>query len=114
MTELEKYLAAATPTQRAEFERIRALVYEMAPQAEESISYGMPAYKYKRKPLLYFGIFKDHMSLFPTGGITDKLAETLKMHKTSKGTIQFTEKEPISDAAVKEILRLRISQIEER
>lgn len=71
----------------------------------------MPAFKYKDKPLLYFGIFTDHMSLFPTGAPTEMLKDLLHDFKVSKGTIQFTLDKPIPKGTITAILTFRMSEI---
>jgi uncharacterized protein YdhG (YjbR/CyaY superfamily) len=113
MLTVEDYLNNITPPQRAEFEHLRNLVKEVAPSAEESISYGMPTFKVNGKPLIYFGAFKNHMSLFPTPGPTEKFKEKLKTYKVSKGTIQFTFDNPLPDALIKEIVLSRLEDIVE-
>lgn len=109
MATVEKYLDEITPNQREHFERIRKIVREVAPQAEESISYGVPTFKVNGRPLLYFGAFKDHMSIFP--GAPVELKEKLKDYKLGKGTIQFTEAKPLPEPIIKEILQNRLAKI---
>ena len=62
---IDDYLEDLGDTQRAELERIRRIILDRVPDAEEGRSYGMPAFRYKRKPLLGFAARKDHLSLFP-------------------------------------------------
>ena len=71
---------------------MRAAVHQVAPGSVESISYGMPTFKYQGKQLVYFGAFKKHMTIFP-------------------GTIKFTEKDPIPDDRLKEIVLDRLIEI---
>lgn len=113
MSTVEEYLSNITPQQRDEYEHLRALVKQIAPTAEESISYGMPTFKVNNKPLIYFGAFKNHMSLFPTPGPTERLKDQLTNYKVSKGTIQFTFDNPLSDSLIKDILVSRLEDIVE-
>jgi uncharacterized protein YdhG (YjbR/CyaY superfamily) len=62
---IDDYLEDLGDSQRAELERIRRIVQDRVPDAEEGRSYGLPAFRYKRKPLLGFAALKDHLSLFP-------------------------------------------------
>jgi uncharacterized protein YdhG (YjbR/CyaY superfamily) len=62
---IDDYLEDLGDSQRAELERIRRIVLDRVPDAEEGRSYGMPAFRYKGKPLLGFAALKEHMSLFP-------------------------------------------------
>lgn len=111
MKEVNEYLSKVPPAQRAELERIRKIVKRLVPDAEESISYMMPAFKYKKKPLVYYAAFKDHMSLFPTSGPTETLKAKLAAYKVSKGTIQFTLDKPLPEPLIKEIVRARLQEI---
>ena len=111
MPTINDYLDTITPEQRMHFEHLRRLVYTIAPDAVESISYGMPTFKYTNQPLLYFGAFKNHMSLFPAPGPAEKFKEKLKDYKVSKGTIQFTHDHPLPDTLIKEIISSRLSDI---
>ena len=65
MDEIEHYLSNVTPGQRAEFARLRGLVLEAAPGAEEIFSYRMPGFALDGKTLIWVGAFKRHMSIFP-------------------------------------------------
>jgi len=111
MTNVEDYVNKVAPSQQAHLRRIRAIIKRVAPDAEESISYGMPAFKVDGKPLVYFAAFKDHMSLFPSGDQTVDEIEGLRRFRTSKGTLQFTENDPISDELIEELIRLRLRRV---
>lgn len=93
-----------TPPEQAEFDRIKKLVLQVVPEAEQTISYGMPTFKHRGKVLLHVGRFRDHMSMFPGAEPIAKLADKLKSYKTAKGTVQFTLEKPLPDALLKEII----------
>lgn len=114
MEEVTKYLHQLPPSERAALERIRNVIKELVPQAEESIAYMMPAFKYKNKPLVYYAAFKDHLSIFPTPGPAETLHAKLKEYKTSKGTIQFTLDTPLPDELLKELLLTRVAEIDSK
>lgn len=102
----------ATSEQKAEYARLQSMVRELAPEAEETVSYAMPAYKFKGQPLVYFGIFKDHMSYFPaSGSATAELGDKLAPWKTAKGTLQFTLDNPVPDDILRDMIRYRLSEI---
>lgn len=113
MTTIKEYLDAITPEQRSEYERIKAIVYEVTPDAEETISYGMPTFKYKGKPLLYFGAFKNHMSVFPTPEPVLKLQAEGKLTnlKVSKGTVQFANNSQLPKEIIQEMIKIRLDTI---
>lgn len=110
---IDEYLALQNEKVRFALEELRQIIRDTAPEAEEVISYGMPAYKYKGM-LVYFAAYKKHCSLF--GGnstLTEQMKEELKGYKTSKGTIQFTLENPLPKELVEKIVRARMKQNEE-
>ena len=112
MDEIAVYLAQCTDHQRSEFERVKGIVLDIVPDASQVISYGLPTFKLGDKTILHFGAFKHHMSIFPgSGSVYNKMGDKLKKFKVSKGTLQFTKDNPISDELVKEIVQIRFSDI---
>lgn len=111
MSVIDDFLKDVPDPQKVELERVRQIIKSTVPDAEETISYAMPAFKYKGKPLVYFNAFKDHMSLFPTSKPTMVLADRLKDYKVSKGTIQFTADKPLPEELIQEILQVRLQEI---
>lgn len=103
---LQEYLNNLPPAQLAEYERIKKIVMELVPEAEETLSYGIPTFKYKGKYLIYFSGAKNHMSVYPTVG-------NVKPTPGTKGTFQFTEKNPVPESVVKEIVLTRFAEINE-
>lgn len=96
MTVIDDYLNHASPTQKAELERIREIVKQIAPDAEEVISYGVPAFKVNKRVVLYMGAFKDHMSIFPASdAMIAEIGEDVAQFRAAKGTLRFTEDKPI-------------------
>ncbi len=112
MSPIDEYLAHLNSEQKAELERIRTTIHATVPEVEEGFSYGMPAFKYKDEYLIWFAAFKDHMSLFPTTTPIRELKDKLKDFKLSKGTIQFTLENPMPEALIKEILHVRLAEID--
>jgi uncharacterized protein YdhG (YjbR/CyaY superfamily) len=109
----DEYLADVPEPQKTELERVRQVVRRAVPDAEESVSYGMPAFKYKRRPLLGFTMSKNHLSVFPfSPGAVDAARDALAGFDLSKGTVRFTPDKPIPDAALEELLRHRMQEIE--
>lgn len=115
MNQIDQYLKkVATPGQIKELNKIRKLAKDLAPESEETISYGIPTIKYKAKNLIHFAPFKNHMSLFPGSRPIEVLSKKLSKFKLSKGTIQFTETSPIPEKLIKEIIQLRIKDIDSK
>ncbi len=91
--------------------RLRSIVQKIAPEAEESISYGMPAYKLNKKPLVYFAAFKNHIGFYATPSGHSEFEEELTKYKQGKGSVQF----PFDDVPYKlieKIVRFRVGQNE--
>ena len=112
MKTVDEYLKHLTVSQRAEFERVRKLVKSMVPDAGEKISYGVPTFTYKGTYLLYFGAFKNHMSLYPAQDALVEAVPELEKFRVSKGTLRFTHENPIPDNLIKHMLQFRRDQID--
>ena len=104
---IDEYLAAipSEPSRRA-LERLRELIREVAPDAQEVISYGLPGFK-RGKSAIWIGAFKKHCSLF-AGHHVAEFEDRLAGYKISKGTIQFPPNRPLDDDLVKEIVAARL------
>jgi uncharacterized protein YdhG (YjbR/CyaY superfamily) len=110
--EVQDYFATLDAPTRAAFEHIRDLVLDLVPDAEEGTSYGMAAFKYRKKPLLGFRAAKGHLSIFPfSPEAVDAVRERLTGFDLSKGTVRFTAAAPLPDDVVKDIVRSRVAEI---
>lgn len=113
MSSFDDYLASVPESQKTELERIRRFVGRLVPEAEEATSYGMPAFKYRDRPLLGFRASKNHLSVFPfSPAAVDSARDALEGFDLSKGTVRFTPDKPIPDAALEELVRHRLREIE--
>lgn len=112
MSVIDDYFKNVAAPERAELQRVRDIVKLTAPEAEEVITYGMPGFKYKKKYLVAFAAFKDHLSIFPGSTPIGELSEKLKDFKQSKGTIQFTLNHSLPDELIQQLVKLRIKEIE--
>ncbi len=88
----------------------RKLILETAPQAQESISYGMPAYKTNGKPLVYFGGYKSHIGFYATPTGHQAFEKELSKYKQGKGSVQFPLDEPFPAKLIKEIVLFRMAE----
>jgi uncharacterized protein YdhG (YjbR/CyaY superfamily) len=110
-TSVEGYLAALPEESRAALEKLRKTVRAAAPEATESISYKMPAFKDHGRFLVSYAAFKDHCSLFPaSAAVIEALGEELKPYFTGKGTIRFHADKPLPAALVKRIVKVRLEE----
>lgn len=110
---VDEYIFAAAEEARPYLIELRRIIHESAPDAEERISYQMPAY-FLRGALVYFGAFKKHVSLFGTAsGLEETFKDELKGYKTSKGTIQFPIGKPLPTELISRMVRERVRQNEQ-
>ncbi|MEX0749863.1 MAG: DUF1801 domain-containing protein, partial [Dehalococcoidia bacterium] len=86
-TDTDAYLSNVPEDARTTLKEVRRRIKAVAPDAVESIAYGLPAFKYKGRPLVYFGAAKNHCALY--GLMTDRKDDALARYDTSKGTIRF-------------------------
>jgi uncharacterized protein YdhG (YjbR/CyaY superfamily) len=94
--------------------KVRAAIRSAAPsEATETISYGMPAFKYKGI-LVWFAAFSNHCSLFPTASVIEAFKSELRQYSTSKGTIQFPTDKPLPAALVRKAVKARVMQQESK
>jgi uncharacterized protein YdhG (YjbR/CyaY superfamily) len=108
---VEEYLAALPDQTRAVLERLRTTIKAAAPEATETISYQMPAFKDRGRFLVSFAAFKDHCSLFPASyAVMEALGEELKPYLSGKGTLRFTVDKPIPAALVRKIVKARLEE----
>jgi len=107
---VEEYLAGVPEPARSTLQKLRAAIRSaVPPQAIETISYGIPAFKHKRV-LVWFAAFSNHCSLFPSASVVEAFKSELKGFSISKGTIQFPTDKPLPPALVKKIVKLRVAQ----
>lgn len=111
--DVDQYIATASDEARPKLLELRQIIRECAPAAEERISYGMPGYYY-HGPLVYFGGFKKHVSLFAAGSqtVAKQFKDELKPYTQSKGTIQFPFDTPLPSSLIRDIVKLRVKENE--
>ena len=111
---VDDYLAALPADMRAALERLRGAIRAAAPEAEETISYRIPTYRY-HGPLVHFASFPDHASLVVVSRPTlERFMGDLEGWRTSGTTIRFTADHPLPAALVEAIVRARVEENEAR
>jgi len=106
---VNEYFSALPPKTRNILKELRKSIKEAAPQAEELISYNMPAFKLHGM-LVYYAAYDRHIGFYPTSSPMKVFKDQLMDYKTSKGAIQFPIQEPIPTTLVKSIVKFRISE----
>lgn len=113
--QIDATLAALPAGQGAALQTLRQTIAATAPEAEEAISYGMPAFRYHGRVLVSYSAFKAHCSLFPmTSAWIEAHRDDFVGFATSKGTLRFTPEHPLPDHLVARIVRERMAQIDAR
>ena len=93
---VDAYLAAQPETARPALEAVRAAIRSTLPEAEEVISYQIPAYRVAGRVALFFAGWKKHYSLYPVSdALLADLADELEPYEVEKGTIRFPLAEPV-------------------
>ncbi len=105
-TTVADYFADLDPQQYKVLERVRNTILKLVPGVEEVMGYGIPTYKYKKKNLIHIAAFSHHMSIFPGPVAVAQMHDKLSDYTTSKGTIQFTVEEPLSEKLLTEIITI--------
>lgn len=109
---MDEYLAAVSDDQRAALEQLRKTIRAAAPKAEESISYGLAAFRLDGRPLVAFGAAASHCAFYPmSGSMVEAHRDELKNYETSKGTIRFQPSRPLPAALVRKLVKARIAEI---
>ncbi|HEY6767303.1 MAG TPA: DUF1801 domain-containing protein [Candidatus Sulfotelmatobacter sp.] len=109
---VDEYLASIPEPGRSTLKKMRSVIRKAAPKDTiETISYGIPTFRYKG-PLIWFGAFSGHCSLFPTASVIELFKDELKNYPISKGTIRFPLDKPLPAALVTKMVRARVKQVE--
>jgi uncharacterized protein YdhG (YjbR/CyaY superfamily) len=110
---IDDYLAGVRPDQRAALTQLRKAIRAAAPKAEESFSYGMPAFRLNGKPLVAFSASSKHCAFFPMDSTTVAAHKNLlNGFSTSKGTVRFTPDKLLPAAVVKKMVQSRLATLE--
>jgi uncharacterized protein YdhG (YjbR/CyaY superfamily) len=112
MTPIDEYLAKLEPVKRSALERIRELAKKAVPDADETISYGMPTLKYRGKPFLGFDAHANHIGVYPySGHVIAALGDTLRGYKTTKAAIRVPLEAPIPERTLRAVIDCRLRTI---
>jgi uncharacterized protein YdhG (YjbR/CyaY superfamily) len=112
---VDEYLASQPPAVRRTLTRVRNTIRKAVPGADETISYGIPAYKLQGRTVLYFAGWTEHYSVYPYGDrIAAAFGDELEKYKVSKGTIRFPLAEPVPVTLIEGIAKLRAAEVAER
>ena len=112
---VDEYIAVQPEAAQIVLGHVRSAIHRALPNAEEVISYKMPAYRFHGEIVLYFAGWKRHYSLYPAGErLIAAFEDQLAPYKISKGTIQFPLSEPVPTKLIERIAKFRAKEVSRR
>jgi uncharacterized protein YdhG (YjbR/CyaY superfamily) len=106
---IDQYISGFPENVQAILVKLRQAIHEAAPDAQEVISYGLPAFK-QNGNLVYFGAFKKHIGFFPTPSGIKAFTQDLAPYAQSKGAIRFPLDKPIPLELIKKIVKFKVNE----
>ncbi|MEN9942307.1 MAG: hypothetical protein RLZZ91_308 [Bacteroidota bacterium] len=109
-SEIKSYISKFPKETQDLLKKLHNLILAEAPDATVSISYGMPAYKTFKKPLVYFGGYEKHIGLYATPSGHEEFKKDLSAFKQGKGSVQFPLNQPMPFDLIRRIVRFRVEE----
>jgi len=106
---VDEYIAGFSSPIQSQLQQLRQTIQAAAPEAEETISYQMPAYKLNGM-LVYFAGYENHIGFYPTPSGIEAFKKELSRYKSAKGSVRFPLDEPLPLALVAKIVKFRVRQ----
>jgi uncharacterized protein YdhG (YjbR/CyaY superfamily) len=107
---IDEYLALVNDDKRAALQKLRRAIKSAVPEAEECISYQMPAFRLRGRMLVWFGAAANHCAFYPGASPIRAHKNELKAYGTSKGTIRFQADRPLPATLVRKLIKARIAE----
>jgi len=113
--EIDRYLKSVPARQRETLTLLRMSILRAIPEAEQCISYRVPAFRLEGGVVAGFASFKNHMSYLPfSGSVLGRLSEELAAYSCSKSALRFTTDSPLSDELVRKLVAVRLAELRTR
>ncbi|MDP9223358.1 MAG: DUF1801 domain-containing protein [Actinomycetota bacterium] len=113
--EVDQYLRGLEEPKRSTLQTLRETILEIVPDAEQVISYRVPAFRVGGKTVAGFAAFKDHLSYLPfSGSVIGPLADELDGYTMTKSALHFPVDRPLPTALVKKLIRARLAEVDRR
>ncbi|MGG0657231.1 iron chaperone [Rummeliibacillus pycnus] len=106
---IDEYISQFPSDVQDKLQQLRNVIKEIAPDAEEKISYQMPAFTLKGN-LVYFAAYKKHIGFYPTSSGITAFKDELSQFKLSKGTVQFPIDEPLPYKLISRMVKFRVEE----
>lgn len=107
--DIDEYISGFPKDVQKRLEQFRSTIKKAAPQAEEVISYGMPAFRLNGL-LVFFAAFKNHIGFYATPTGHEAFKKELSVYKTGKGSVQFPLDQPLPLKLITEIVKFRAEE----
>ncbi len=109
--EVDEYLSGLEEPKRSTLRTLRATILEVVPDAEEVISYGLPAFRVRGLTVAGFAAFKNHLSYLPfSGSVLGQLADELGGYQMTKSSLHFPVDRPLPKALVEKLISVRLAE----
>jgi uncharacterized protein YdhG (YjbR/CyaY superfamily) len=109
--EVDRYLQALEEPKRSTLQALRRTILEVIPEAQEVISYGVPAFRVEGKVVAGFAAFKAHLSYLPFSGfVLRQLGRELDGYETTKGSLHFSIDRPLPKELVERLIAVRLAE----
>lgn len=109
-TSIDDYIAGFPKQTQTVLNQVRETIRNAVPEAEETISYAIPAFNLNKTHLVYFAGYKHHISLYPAPKGDEAFEKEIAGYRSGKGTIQFPLDKPLPLALVKKIVRYNLKK----
>jgi uncharacterized protein YdhG (YjbR/CyaY superfamily) len=112
--EVDEYLRGVDEPKRSTLQALRGTILEIVPDAEQVISYRVPAFRVSGKAVAGFAAFKDHLSYLPfSGSVLGQLADQLKGYTMTKSSLHFPVDRPLPKSVVRNLIKVRLAELRE-
>jgi uncharacterized protein YdhG (YjbR/CyaY superfamily) len=109
--DIDDYLATVDEPKRRTLEALRQSILAVIPDAEQCISYGMPAFKVHGRTVAGFAAFKNHLSYLPhSGSVLDAVRDDVAGYESTKGSLHFPADRPLPADLVEKLVRARMRE----
>ena len=109
--EVDEYLSGVEEPKRTTLQALRVAILEVVPEAEQVISYRVPAFRVGGKTIAGFAAFRDHLSYLPfSGSVLEKLGDELEGYTMTKSALHFPVDRPLPKQLVKKLITVRVKQ----
>ena len=113
--DVDEYLRGVEEPKRSTLEQLRRTILEIVPDAEQVISYRVPAFQVSGKTIAGFAAFKTHLSYLPfSGSVLAALPEALRDYTTTKSALHFPVDRPLPKSLVEKLITVRLEQLRSR